>query len=114
MCECESRARDHYRYQGKRHREESEVWLAEGPGPWSVVGMSQSYNRTPLYRRNAGMSEEVKGQSVGDLEAVWAQGYSTEALGMIGHCGQNRDGRDVVVARRSLEDSQSVQQEADM
>lgn len=86
MWECDSWACDYYRCQGKRHREESEVWLAEGPGPWSVVSVSQRYSRTHLYRGNAGIPE-VKGQSVGDAEAVWVQGCSTEVLGMTGHCG---------------------------
>ena len=36
MGECDGKASDHYRCQGKRYREESEVGLAEGlvPGVW--------------------------------------------------------------------------------
>lgn len=111
---CDSWVGDHYR---REERGESEVGLAEEPGPWSVVGVSGRCRRTHSYRENAGISEAVEGQSVGDTKAAWSThstGCSTEVLGMTAHCRQERAGRDGVGTLRSLEGSRSVQQEADM
>jgi hypothetical protein len=76
--------------------------------------MSQRCSRNHLNRDNADIFEKVRGQSVEDAGAVWAQECITEVLGMTGHCGQERAGRNGVVALRPLEDCQSVQQEADI
>lgn len=51
----------------KKHREESAMWLAEGPGSWSVVDVNQRCSRTCLCRDNEGISEEVEVHGLGRL-----------------------------------------------